>query len=247
MTTIKEHVLLLGATSDVARALANQFGARHYGLMLAGRNATELEKLKQDLEIRYQVPVQAFEFDALDFKSHQKFAEALDPFPSTTILVFGLLGEHEKAIHRHDEALNILHSNYTGAVSVLNLLADRYETMGKGTLVGISSVAGERGRQSNYLYGSAKAGLTTYLSGLRNRLSHAGVHVLTVKPGFIATRMTEGLKLPGPLTAKPEQVARDIIKAINKKKNVIYTLWMWRYIMMIIKMIPESLFKKMKL
>jgi short-subunit dehydrogenase len=116
-----------------------------------------------------------------------------------------------------------------------------------GTIIGISSVAGERGRMSNYLYGSAKAGFTAYLSGLRNRLFHTGVHVMSVQPGFVYTRMTESLTLPPLLTAKPEQVAADIYKAAAGGKNVIYTKWFWRYIMLIIKSIPEFMFKKLKL
>jgi hypothetical protein len=108
-------------------------------------------------------------------------------------------------------------------------------------------VAGERGRQSNYTYGAAKAGLTAYLSGLRNRLQSSGVHVLTLKPGFINTKMTEGLPLPKPLTAQPEQVAAAIEKGLRKRKNIIYSLWMWKYIMLIIKNIPEGIFKKLKL
>ncbi|HTR29705.1 MAG TPA: SDR family NAD(P)-dependent oxidoreductase, partial [Puia sp.] len=114
---------------------------------------------------------------------------------------------------------------------------------------GISSVAGERGRQSNYFYGSAKAGFTAYLSGLRNRLFHKGVHVLTVQPGFVNTKMTENMPLPGPalLVASPELVADVVYKAVIKKKNVVYVKWFWRWIMLLVKSIPESLFKKLKL
>jgi decaprenylphospho-beta-D-erythro-pentofuranosid-2-ulose 2-reductase len=108
-------------------------------------------------------------------------------------------------------------------------------------------VAGERGRQSNYIYGSAKAGFTAYLSGLRNRLTRSGVHVVTIKPGFVDTKMTSGLKLPAPLTAQPAQVASKIVRAVDRKADVVYVLWMWRWIMLIIKCIPEGVFKKLKL
>jgi short-subunit dehydrogenase len=137
--------------------------------------------------------------------------------------------------------------NYVGAASILEIAAADMEKQGKGTIIGISSVAGDRGRGSNYLYGSAKAGFTAYLSGLRNRLFSSGVHVLTVKPGFVYTAMTAHLPLPKPLTAQPHQVAKDIFRAAQKQKNVIYTLWMWRYVMMIIRNIPEFIFKKLKL
>jgi short-subunit dehydrogenase len=130
---------------------------------------------------------------------------------------------------------------------MLNLLSRAFVKRGSGTIVGISSVAGDRGRKSNYIYGSAKAGFTAYLSGLRNELFHSGVHVVSVLPGFVNTNMTAGLKLPPLITAQPEEVASAIYQAIRKKKNVVYVKWMWRYIMCIIKSIPEFIFKKMKL
>ena len=141
----------------------------------------------------------------------------------------------------------IIDSNYTGAVSILNIVANDFEARKFGTIVGISSVAGDRGRQSNYLYGSAKAGFTAYLSGLRNRLYKSGVHVLTVKPGFMKTRMIEGMRTPGPLTAEPAKVATVVYKATTKRKNEIYVLWMWRYIMLVIRLIPEIIFKKLNM
>jgi short-subunit dehydrogenase len=132
-------------------------------------------------------------------------------------------------------------------VSILNVVANEFEKLNDGLIIGISSVAGERGRQSNYLYGSAKAGFTAYLSGLRNRLFKSNVHVMTVKPGFMKTRMIEGIKTPGPLTASPEIAARKIFKAAQSRKNVVYILPVWRLIMFIIRSIPEGIFKKMKL
>ena len=145
--------------------------------------------------------------------------------------------------HCHD----IINSNYTGAVSILNVVANDFERRKKGVIVGISSVAGERGRQSNYVYGSAKAGFTKYLSGLRNRLYRHGVHVVMVKPGFVRTKMIENISTPGPLTASPKQVAKKTSDAIRKKKNTIYVLSIWSLIMLVIKMIPESIFKRLKL
>ena len=171
----------------------------------------------------------------------------MDPKPEITICVFGYLGENEKARTEWNEAEKIIHTNYTGAVSILNVVSDFYITRKSGTIAGISSVAGERGRQSNYLYGSAKAGFTAYLSGLRNRLFREGVHVASVQPGFVYTRMTENLKLPPLLTAKPDDVAVAVYSAVSQSKNVIYVKWFWRWIMLIIKSIPEFMFKKMKL
>jgi short-subunit dehydrogenase len=163
------------------------------------------------------------------------------------ICVFGYLGDADKARSDFAEAQLIMDTNYTGAVSILDIAAADFETRGAGAIIGISSVAGDRGRGSNYHYGSAKAGFTAYLSGLRNRLASKGVHVLTVKPGFVHTRMTEELDLPGAVTATPDQVARAVVNAAEKKRNVIYTLWMWQFIMLIIRHIPEPLFKKLKL
>lgn len=240
-------VLILGAGSDMAVAIAREFAGNKYDIQLAARNQASLSALEQDLRIRYGVLTSAYAFDATDFNSHPAFYNALPVKPDITIAVFGYLGSQEKGQSDWNEASRILHTNYTGAVSILNVVAEDYAARGTGTIVGISSVAGERGRQSNYLYGSAKAGFTAYLSGLRNRLFHNGVHVLSVQPGFVYTRMTENLKLPPLLTAQPQDVAKDIYKAVKAKKNEIYTKWFWRYIMLIIKSIPEFMFKKLKL
>jgi short-subunit dehydrogenase len=132
------------------------------------------------------------------------------------------------------------------ALSFLTLLANYFEKRGTGTLAAISSVAGDRGRQSNYIYGTTKAALSTFLQGLRNRLSSKNVHVLTIKPGFVDTPMTAHLKR-GLLFATPEKVAQDIIRAIAGKKSVLYTPWFWRWIMLAIKMIPETIFRKLRL
>lgn len=239
--------LILGAGSDMAVAIAREFAGHAYDIQLAARNVQSLYPLQQDLRIRYQVKADAFAFDATDFDSHAAFYAALPSKPDVTICVFGYLGEQEKAQSNWQEAARIIHTNYTGAVSVLNIVAEDYAVKGAGTIVGISSVAGERGRQSNYIYGSSKAGFTAYLSGLRNRLFHKGVHVLSVQPGFVYTRMTENLKLPPLLTAQPQQVAKDVFNAVKGRKNTLYTKWFWKYIMLIIKSIPEGIFKKLKL
>ncbi|SFE53085.1 Short-chain dehydrogenase [Chitinophaga sp. CF118] len=240
-------VLILGAGSDMAIAIARQFAGEKYDIQLAARNADSLHALQQDLQIRHHIKASTYAFDATDFSSHPAFYEALPVKPDVTICVFGYLGDQEKAQSDWKEATRIINTNYTGAVSILNYVADDYAARGNGTIIGISSVAGERGRQSNYIYGSAKAGFTAYLSGLRNRLFHKGVHVLSVQPGFVYTRMTENLPLPPLLTAQPQQVAVSVYKAAKGKKNVVYTKWFWRYIMLIIKNVPEGIFKKLKL
>jgi decaprenylphospho-beta-D-erythro-pentofuranosid-2-ulose 2-reductase len=240
-------VLILGAGSDMAIALARHFGKEKYNVQLAGRNLPALQALQNDLQIRYDIKATAHAFDALDFDSHRAFYDNLDVKPDITICVFGYLGNHLLGQIDWKETSKIIHSNYTGAVSILNIIAEDYAKKRQGTIVGISSVAGERGRQSNYLYGSAKAGFTAYLSGLRNYLFQHDVHVLSVQPGFVYTKMTEDLKLPPLLTATPGLVAESIARAIKNKKNVLYVKWMWRWVMLIIKSIPEPIFKKLKL
>ena len=241
------HILILGATSDMAYATAREFAKKGWGLILAGRNVKRLDVLKADLEARHHVPVAVAAFEAADFESHQQFYQRLAVEPSVTAVFFGYLGDQQKAQTDWQEAKQIIDANYTGAVSILNIIANAYEQKRAGVIVGVSSVAGERGRKSNYMYGSAKAGFTAYLSGLRNRLYSSGVHVVTVKPGFVATRMTEHLQLPKPLTASPEQVGKAIYKAVEKRSNVLFVLPIWRLIMQNIRLIPEAVFKKMNL
>ena len=239
--------MILGANSDVAVSCAQEFAKNGYDLYLAGRDRIALEAHAADFQIRYRIKAKALVFDALLFDQHQGFYKSMDPQPEVTICVFGLLGDQASSEKNWMECKRVLDSNYTGAVSILNEIANDYEARKKGVIVGISSVAGERGRQSNYIYGSAKAGFTAYLSGLRNRMMKSGVHVVTVKPGFIYTKMTEGLTLPKPITASPGHLGSAIFKAVKKRKNVIYVLPVWRLIMLIIRNIPEGVFKKLKL
>ena len=244
---MEENVLILGATSDMALAIARQLAIEGYSITLAGRSIERLSAIEGDIRVRHKVIVNSVFFDALDFASHEQFYNALAERPDIVICVFGLLGDQHLAQDDWKHCQDIINSNYTGAVSILNVVANDFERRKKGVIVGISSVAGERGRQSNYIYGSAKAGFTEYLSGLRNRLYRHGVHVVTVKPGFVRTKMIENISTPGPLTASPKQVAKKTSDAIRKKKNTIYVLSIWSLIMLVIKMIPESIFKRLKL
>jgi decaprenylphospho-beta-D-erythro-pentofuranosid-2-ulose 2-reductase len=240
-------ILILGAASDMAVAIAKKYAQQGNAIQLAARGVQRLKALQSDISIRYNTTCTVHEFDAVNFASHQAFFDSLPIKPDITICVFGYLGENETARADWKESERIIHTNYTGAVSILNVVSNYYAAQKKGTIVGISSVAGERGRQSNYIYGSAKAGFTAYLSGLRNRLFREGVHIATIQPGFVYTRMTENLTLPPLLTAQPEAVAEVVYKAAEKKKNVVYVKWFWRWIMLIIKSIPEFMFKKLKL
>jgi len=240
-------VLILGAASDMAIAIAEKFASEGCHIQLAARNVQRLEAMQSDLAIKYGSRVSVHEFDALAFAEHGSFFRDLMPKPDITICVFGYLGDNEKAFADWDEAARIIHSNYTGAVSILNYVGAHYAARREGIIAGIASVAGERGRQSNFMYGSAKAGFIAYLSGLRNKMFHSGVHVATVQPGFVYTKMTEELKLPKMLTATPEEVAETVFRAVQKKKNIVYVKWFWRWIMLIIRCIPEFIFKRLKL
>lgn len=244
-----QNVLIIGATSAIAQAVAHRLAARGATLVLWARSAERLGVVANDLRTRYRVKVVIETFDFVDFSHHagaldRAFAEAgeLD----TAILCHGSLGDQAASQADFGVADRELLNNCRSALSFLTLLANRLEQQGHGTIAVISSVAGERGRQSNYVYGTAKAALNTFAQGLRNRLYPKGVHVLTVKPGFVDTPMTAHLP-KGSLFASPERVARDIVSAIEKKKCVIYTPWFWRWIMLIIRLIPESVFRKSKL
>lgn len=240
-------VLILGASSDMAVAIAREFATRRYDIQLAARNIGRLGPLQSDISIRSGMTCTLHEFDALNFDSHQTFFDGLPAKPDITICVFGYLGNNELARSNWEESEKIIHTNYTGAVSILNVVSNHYAARKSGIIAGISSVAGERGRQSNYLYGSAKAGFTAYLSGLRNRMYREKVHVVTVQPGFVYTKMTENLSLPALLTAHPESVAKAVCNAVEKKKNLIYVKWFWRWIMFNIRSVPEPIFKKLRM
>ncbi len=241
------YVLIIGAKSDIAKATAREYAKNGYDLYLAARNVGELAEFAKDVITRTQKDIRLVELDILDYASHQAFYDNLEEKPLGVISAIGYLGEQEKAQSDFDEAQQIMDTNYTGVVSLFNIIADDFEKRRSGFMVGISSVAGDRGRKSNYIYGSAKAALTAYLSGLRNRLYDAQVHVLTVKPGFVATKMTEDMDLPEKLTAQPESVAEDIYNAQQKGQNVLYTKWIWKWVMLIIRNIPEFQFKKMSI
>lgn len=240
-------LLILGAQSDIAKAIAKKFAENGTNCYLAHFNPKEITDFANDLQIRHNIQAVPLAFDALKYNTHKKFYDSLPEKPEGVICVFGYLGNNQKAIDDFKESEKIIDTNYKGAVSILNIVASDFKEKKKGFIAAISSVAGDRGRQSNFLYGSAKAGLTAYLSGLRNYLSPHGVHVLTIKPGFVNTQMTAGMNLPRALTAEPEEVANDVFKAWKKKKDVLYTKWFWKYIMLIIIHIPEKIFKKLSL
>jgi short-subunit dehydrogenase len=227
--------------------VARRFAEAGHPLQLAGRDLARLSADRDDLQLRYRVPVSVFAFDATAVQSHERFIETLPELPAIAICLVGAMGQQDESERNITAAIDVMRSNYEGPASILGLLANRLELRGSGILVGVSSVAGDRGRAKNYVYGSAKAGFTAFLSGLRNRLSKTGVHVATVLPGFVRTRMTQGMKLPPMLTAEPGEVAEAIFRAVERKRDIIYVRPVWRLVMAIIRNIPERVFKKMNL
>ncbi|HTL07051.1 MAG TPA: SDR family oxidoreductase [Chitinophagaceae bacterium] len=240
-------VLILGATSDMALAIARTFAKNKYAVQLAARDTSRLTAFQTDLQLRHNVTCTLHAFDALQYNTHAAFFDQLPVKPEVTICVFGVMEDEELAYNDWSVAERMINSNFTGAVSILTVAAKYYQSVKSGCIAGISSVAGERGRQSKLIYGSSKAAFTAYLDGLRNKLFNDNVHVVTVKPGFVYTRMTESLQLPAVLTASPEEVGNAVYNAVQKKTNTVYVRWMWRWIMLIIRNIPEFQFKKMKL
>jgi len=244
-----KSAVILGATSAVARAAAAELARHGYSLVLGARAQDENDTIAADLRVRFNATVHALPFSAEDYDTHPAFLDTCRELLGDidgVVLCFGYLEQQTVAQQDFVVARRTVDVNYTAAVSILELFAKHFEERQAGFIAIVSSVAGDRGRQSNYIYGSSKAAVSAYAQGLRNRLYHAGVNVITIKPGFIDTKMTFGL--PNLLlVASPETVGRDIWNAIGKQKQIIYTPWFWRYIMLIVKTIPETIFKRLKM
>lgn len=239
--------IVLGASSAIARAFARLVAERGDGAILAGRDLEDLESLAQDLRVRGAAAAEALRFDALDTAGHAAFAQACRsraPGRLNVFLAFAAMPEQDAIDKDCALAVQTVSAGFTGAVSVLHCLAPHFEDQHGGRIIALGSVAGDRGRRKNYVYGAAKAGLHTYLQGLRARLFASGATVTTVKPGFVDTAMTFGK--PGLfLVAAPGAVARAALAAAEKGREEIYAPFFWRYIMLIIKSIPERVMKKL--
>ncbi len=243
------QILIVGATSAMARGCAYAWAKQGKRLVLAGRDRAELERIACDISLRFACNVQVAELDldnAENLATRWSDIEAAHGTMDGVLMAAGWMPEDNDAMRRDAPALQVIARNFTGPVALLNAAADAFEARKNGFIVGISSVAGDRGRQSNYLYGAAKGGFSIFLAGLRNRLFAAGVPVLTVKPGFVDTRMTWGL--PGLfLVADPMQLGEQIVQAQAAGKNTVYLPSFWRLIMLIIQHVPEFVFKRLKL
>jgi decaprenylphospho-beta-D-erythro-pentofuranosid-2-ulose 2-reductase len=250
MTTPAQTWLVLGASSAIARAFARVAAEDGADIILAGRDREDLDSTAADIAIRARRRVSVFEFDALDFRSHAALLQRAREEAGTGILniflAFGTMPSQAEIDQEAALAFRTIESNYIGAVSVLQAAAPVLEAQHRGAVVALSSVAGDRGRIKNYVYGSAKAGLTAYLQGLRARLFRAGVTVTTVKPGFVDTAMTFGL--PGMfLVASPDAVARACLAAAKRGREEVYVPFFWWGIMTIIRNIPERIFKRLSI
>lgn len=243
------RVLVVGATSTIAQATMRYFAQDGASIFLAARSLEKLNTVAEDLTTRGASKAHPFVFDVNLFETHDALFKAaqhsmggVDVF----IVAHGTLPNQNNCEMSVQETISEFETNALGTISLLTLAANCLEEEGAGTIVVISSVAGDRGRQSNYVYGAAKAAVSTFTAGLRNRLYSAGVNVITIKPGFVDTPMTKDFPKSF-LWAKPVDVGYDIYKSVLKGKSVVYTPWFWRFIMLIIKNIPETLFKRMSL
>jgi hypothetical protein len=242
-------VLIVGATSAIAEATARRFAAAGDHLFLAGRNAARLQAIADDLCTRGADRVTTGTFDALDYASHARLietaAEGLDGL-DTVLIAHGTLPDQPASEASFATARAAIEVNALSVISVLTPIANRFEAQGHGSIAVISSVAGDRGRQSNYVYGAAKGCLDVFLQGLAHRLARSGVTVLTVKPGLVDTPMTAAFT-KGALWASPAQVARDTHRGIARGKRVLYTPWFWRGLMTVIRAVPTAVFHKTRL
>ncbi|OUS32362.1 short-chain dehydrogenase [Gammaproteobacteria bacterium 45_16_T64] len=241
--------VILGATSAIAEEVMRLWASRGYKLFLVARNQDKMDIIKEDLSVRGAMQVETFVMDANEITKHISLLEEADKRLGHVDGVFvahGTLPDQKACEKSYEAAYQEIHTNALSVISLLTEVANRFESRGHGDIAVISSVAGDRGRQSNYVYGAAKALLSTYLQGLRNRLVKSNVHVLTIKPGFVDTPMTADFD-KGALWASTEQVATGIVNAVDKKRNEAYLPGFWWAIMFIIKHVPEFIFKKLSM
>ncbi len=244
-----QNILIVGATSAIAEATARRFAIRGDKLFLLARNAERLAGIAVDLKIRGANEVTTALFDANDFDSHQSTLDSVNRALGSidiVLIAYGTLSDQSACEASVSKTLHELTTNGVSTIALLTLLANQFEAKRSGTLAVISSVAGDRGRQSNYIYGTAKGAVTTFLQGLRNRLYKSNVHVLTIKPGFVDTPMTAAFP-KGVLWANADDVAIGIVNAIDKKKDVVYLPGFWWLILAIIRHVPEKIFKRLSL
>lgn len=240
------YLLVIGGKSDIGFSIAKKFYQNNYNIYLTKKHDSSFNKKIFDLK-DYEKRIRFLDFNLLDFENHQKFYNSLNPKPKIVVCAAGFFHDNTNLIENFTEIKKTIDTNYTAYVSLLNIISDDFKKRNSGSIIGISSVAGDRGRSSNYIYGSSKSAFSSYLSGLRNSMYKYNVNVITVKPGFVKSKMTKNLNFYNILTSTPEIVAKDVFKAWKKKKCVVYTPWYWKYISIIIRLIPEKIFQKLNL
>lgn len=243
------RVLALGATSAIAEATLRLLAEQGASFVLVARNEAKLSAVRDDLLTRGAAAVFGYVSDLNETDTHgamlTEAASALGGLDAA-LIAHGILGDQAEAERNYPAAEAILRTNLLSTVSLVGWLANYFEAEHRGTIAVISSVAGDRGRKSNYVYGASKGGLNVFLDGVRNRVDRAGVNVLTIKPGFVATPMTAHLP-PNALFAEPKQVARSIVHAMARRRDVVYVPGFWRWIMLVVRLIPGPAFKRMNL
>ena len=239
--TSQKNVLILGATSGIARAIAQRYAEGGANLILAGRDQQALGQDATDLKLRYNAPIETHAYDALS----NDFGWLDELKVDVAVLCHGVMLDNETARADPDAHRRMIETNYTSYALLLERLADKMNERAGGVIAVLSSVAGDRGRGSNYCYGATKAALTAYADGLRGRLNDTGVHIITVKPGPTATAMTSGMDQTK--MADPNRIAKQIVRAIDSRKDILYTPGKWRLIMAVIRAIPERLFKRLSI
>ncbi|MGB8346030.1 MAG: SDR family oxidoreductase [Ktedonobacteraceae bacterium] len=243
------RLLIIGATSAIAQEAAKCFAADGAELFLVGRSAQKLQAVANDLTVRGAKRVETFVIDLDDFERHAAMLDAaIAAFDGidAALLAYGTLGDQRKCELSVAETMREFTTNCSSVIALLTLLANYFEGQRRGCIAAITSVAGDRGRRSNYVYGAAKGAVSLFLQGLRGRLSSAGVSVLTIKPGLVDTPMTAGIK-KGPIFASARAVGQGVYQAMQARKEVVYVPRYWRLIMLVVRSIPERAFKRVRL
>lgn len=241
-------ILIIGATSAIAEACARRWAARGDALFLLGRDMQRLHDIAADLRARGAADVAVATLDVNDHAAQEAAIEAARAALAgvdIALIAHGTLPDQESCDHDAGLMLAEFQTNATSTLALMQRLAGLFESQGEGQLAVISSVAGDRGRASNAVYGAAKAAVSTYASALRQRLHRRGITVLTIKPGFVDTPMTARFR-KGALWATPERIAHGIVRAIDRGRSVVYLPWFWRPVMTLIRLLPEFIFRRMK-
>ena len=242
-----KYVLIIGVKNELGIELANLYARNNYNLYLAGRSIKDLQDKSDEIEKKYNVESVLCELDVTDYNSHQKIYDALKIKPIGVIYLAGYYPNISLSTSKWSETLRTIEINYLGCMSLLNITSNQFKSDRRGFIISVASVSGLRGRAKNYIYGSAKAGLIAYMSGLRNKMNKYNVNVLTVIPGFITSYKDKKENYPRVLVTTPKKLALRIFNAQQSNKDVIYSSILWQLIMFFIKLIPEALFKKLKI